>query len=110
MSTPALKTPTLSAKVRIELKILDKRLPQWGFPHYGSSLAAGLDLHACLEQYALCADSSYNRIDAYGVKFPTTVVPLQAWLFRCMSLGCDAMSRRSLLETLLQVAGHRFQL
>src|SRR5437588_6838262 len=32
----------------IELKILDPRLPGWGFPHYGSRLAAGLDLHACL--------------------------------------------------------------
>ncbi|MBV8888102.1 MAG: dUTP diphosphatase [Alphaproteobacteria bacterium] len=32
----------------IELKILDPRLPGWGFPHYGSALAAGLDLHACL--------------------------------------------------------------
>ncbi len=54
----------------------------WWRPGHG-------DLHACLEQYALCADSSYHRIDAYGVKFPTTVVPLQAWLFRCISLGCD---------------------
>jgi len=33
----------------VELKILDPRLPGWGFPHYGSSLAAGLDLHACLD-------------------------------------------------------------
>jgi len=33
----------------IELRILDARLPQWGFPHWGSALAAGLDLHACLE-------------------------------------------------------------
>jgi dUTP pyrophosphatase len=35
--------------LKIELKILDKRLSGWGFPHYGSSLAAGLDLHACLD-------------------------------------------------------------
>ena len=35
--------------MKVELKILDKRLAGWGFPHYGSSLAAGLDLHACLE-------------------------------------------------------------
>jgi dUTP pyrophosphatase len=35
--------------LKIELKILDARLPGWGFPHYGSSLAAGLDLHACLD-------------------------------------------------------------
>ena len=32
----------------VALKILDPRLPGWGFPHYGSSLAAGLDLHACI--------------------------------------------------------------
>jgi dUTP pyrophosphatase len=36
-------------KLNVELKILDSRLPGWGFPHYGSSLAAGLDLHACLD-------------------------------------------------------------
>ena len=35
--------------MKIELKILDPRLPGWGFPHYGSDLAAGLDLHACLD-------------------------------------------------------------
>src|SRR4051812_5789749 len=33
----------------IELKILDPRLSGWGFPRYGSELAAGLDLHACLD-------------------------------------------------------------
>ena len=33
----------------VELKILDPRLPGWGFPHYGSQLAAGLDLHACID-------------------------------------------------------------
>ena len=35
--------------LHVELKILDPRLPGWGFPHYGSELAAGLDLHACLD-------------------------------------------------------------
>ena len=35
------------------------------------------DLQACLEMYTLCADGSYHRIDSYGVKFPTVVVPLQ---------------------------------
>jgi dUTP pyrophosphatase len=34
--------------LRVELKILDPRLERWGFPRYGSQLAAGLDLHACL--------------------------------------------------------------
>lgn len=36
--------------LKVELKILDPRLPGWGFPHYGSELAAGLDLHACLDR------------------------------------------------------------
>jgi dUTP pyrophosphatase len=35
--------------VKIELKIIDPRLPGWGFPSWGSNLAAGLDLHACLD-------------------------------------------------------------
>jgi len=35
--------------MHLELKILDSRLPGWGFPHWGSALAAGLDLHACLD-------------------------------------------------------------
>jgi dUTP diphosphatase len=35
--------------LKVELKILDLRLPGWGFPHYGSSLSAGLDLHACVD-------------------------------------------------------------
>ncbi|MBV9554234.1 MAG: dUTP diphosphatase [Alphaproteobacteria bacterium] len=35
--------------MKVELKILDARLPGWGFPHYGSRLAAGLDLHACID-------------------------------------------------------------
>ena len=35
--------------MKIELKILDPRLPGWGFPRWGSELAAGLDLHACID-------------------------------------------------------------
>jgi dUTP pyrophosphatase len=35
--------------LKVELKILDPRLSGWEFPAYGSSLAAGLDLHACID-------------------------------------------------------------
>jgi dUTP pyrophosphatase len=35
--------------MEIHLKRLDPRLALWGFPHWGSDLAAGLDLHACLD-------------------------------------------------------------
>ena len=43
----------------------------WWRPGHG-------DLHACLELYVLCVDKKYRRMDVYGVKFPTTIVPLQA--------------------------------
>ena len=36
--------------MKVELKVLDPRLPGWGFPSWGSSLAAGLDLHACIDR------------------------------------------------------------
>ena len=36
--------------MKVELKILDQRLEGWGFPRYGSSLSAGLDLHACIDE------------------------------------------------------------
>jgi dUTP pyrophosphatase len=35
--------------MRAAFKILDPRLRAWGFPHWGSALAAGLDLHACID-------------------------------------------------------------
>lgn len=43
------RAPIFPVLVKIELKILDRRLPGWGFPSWGSPLAAGLDLHACLD-------------------------------------------------------------
>jgi dUTP pyrophosphatase len=36
-------------RLEIELQILDPRLNSWGFPHWGSASAAGLDLFACLK-------------------------------------------------------------
>ncbi|SDO06003.1 dUTP pyrophosphatase [Methylobacterium phyllostachyos] len=33
----------------VGLRLLDPRLTGWGFPRWGSSAAAGLDLHACLD-------------------------------------------------------------
>ncbi len=40
----------MAALTDVQVKVLDPRIPGWGFPHYGSDLAAGLDLHACLHE------------------------------------------------------------
>lgn len=39
--------------MKVGLLIRDPRLTAWGFPRWGSSAAAGLDLHACLDRTLL---------------------------------------------------------
>ncbi len=34
---------------RIELRVLDPRLREWGLPRHQSAMAAAIDLHACLD-------------------------------------------------------------
>ncbi|KMO36088.1 aminotransferase [Methylobacterium tarhaniae] len=33
----------------VAIRLIDPRLSDWGFPRWSSALAAGLDLHACLD-------------------------------------------------------------
>ncbi|KQO65991.1 MULTISPECIES: dUTP diphosphatase [unclassified Methylobacterium] len=40
---------TPAPELAVDLRLLDPRLTGWGFPHWGSAGAAGLDLHACLD-------------------------------------------------------------
>ena len=55
--------------MRIELKILDPRLPGWGFPSWGSSLAAGLDLHACIDRPLVLKPQMPAVLISAGVAF-----------------------------------------
>jgi len=55
--------------LKVELKILDARLAGWGFPHYGSSLAAGLDLHACLNAPLLLRPQAPALLIPAGIAF-----------------------------------------
>jgi dUTP pyrophosphatase len=59
--------PTTAPKVA--LKILDPRLPGWGFPHYGSRLAAGLDLHACISEPLLLRPQAPAVLISAGIAF-----------------------------------------
>ncbi len=53
----------------VALQILDPRLPEWGFPHYGSSLAAGLDLHACIDEPLLLRPQMPAVLIPAGIAF-----------------------------------------
>src|SRR5207248_6953931 len=53
----------------IQLKILDPRLPDWGFAHYGSDLAAGLDLHACIDAPLVLRPQAPPVLISAGIAF-----------------------------------------
>lgn len=36
--------------MKIELRVLDERLYDWGLPKYQTELSAGMDLHACIPE------------------------------------------------------------
>ena len=55
--------------LKVALKILDPRLADWGFPHYGSSLAAGLDLHACLDEPLVLRPQAPAVLISAGIAF-----------------------------------------
>lgn len=55
--------------MKIELKILDPRLSGWGFPSWGSDLAAGLDLHACLDGPLTLPPQAPAALISAGVAF-----------------------------------------
>ena len=55
--------------MKVELKILDPRLPGWGFPSRGSRLAAGLDLHACLDGPLVLQPQAPAALISAGIAF-----------------------------------------
>jgi dUTP pyrophosphatase len=55
--------------LNIALKILDPRLTGWGFPHYGSDLAAGLDLFACIDEPLLLRPQAPAVLISAGIAF-----------------------------------------
>jgi dUTP pyrophosphatase len=55
--------------VKIELEILDARLGGWGFPSRGSSLAAGLDLHACIDGPLVLEPQTPPTLISAGIAF-----------------------------------------
>ena len=57
------------ATLEVALKILDPRLEGWGFPHYGSALAAGLDLHACLDEPLILRPQMPAVLISTGIAF-----------------------------------------
>jgi dUTP pyrophosphatase len=52
----------------IDIQIMDERLRDWGFPRYGSELAAGLDLFACLSKPVQLKPQARPELISTGIK------------------------------------------
>lgn len=51
----SLKAPSLVSPPTVEVRILDKRVHEWGLPQYHSEMAAAVDLYACIDDPLLLA-------------------------------------------------------
>ena len=60
---------SLAMAPKVALRILDPRLPGWGFPHYGSEMAAGLDLHACIDEPLVLRPQAPAVLISAGIAF-----------------------------------------
>ena len=52
---------------RIEIKVLDARLTTWGLPRYQSTMAAAIDLHACIDSALTLAPGSPAILVSAGI-------------------------------------------
>jgi len=52
---------------RVEIKVLDPRLEQWGLPRYQSAMAAAIDLHACLDEALVLPPGSPAHLVPAGI-------------------------------------------
>ncbi|MDA9425783.1 dUTP diphosphatase [Bradyrhizobium sp. CCBAU 53380] len=53
--------------LKVQVKLLDERLLSWGFPYYGSSLAAGLDLFASVDEPIQIFPQSQPKLISTGI-------------------------------------------
>jgi len=54
--------------LQVDVQIVDRRLLDWGFPRYGSELAAGLDLFACIDEPVLLKPQQAPQLISTGIR------------------------------------------
>src|SRR6185437_2762478 len=57
----------IGPRPEFEIKILDPRLRQWGLPDYQTDLAAGIDLHACIDEPLAVEPQAPARLVSSGL-------------------------------------------
>ena len=52
---------------KIEIKVLDRRLHDWGLPRYQSAMAAAIDLYACVDTPVTLAAGAPAQLISSGI-------------------------------------------
>ena len=72
---------------RVEVRILDERIRDWGLPSYQSALAAGIDLFACLDEPLLLRAGSPAELIHSGVAVHLAQSDMVGLIFPRSGLG-----------------------
>ncbi len=73
--------------MKIAVKILDDRLQAWGLPTYQSDMAAGIDLHACIDAPLSLAAQSPAQLISAGIALHIGDVSVAALIVPRSGLG-----------------------
>jgi len=58
---------TLNLTPRVEVKVLDPRVREWGLPRYQSAMAAAIDLFACIDEAIVLAPGTPAQLIPSGI-------------------------------------------
>ncbi len=81
------RTTVPSGGLDVAIRLLDPRLTGWGFPRWGSALAAGLDLHACLDGETVIAPQAPAILIPAGFALAIRDPPGARWCIRAPASG-----------------------
>ncbi len=71
----------------LELKILDMRLHEWGLPAAQSDMAAGIDLHACIDEPVAIEPQAPATLISSGVAILMNLPGMAAFVLPRSGLG-----------------------
>ena len=77
----------MDERPEFELKVLDERLNEWGLPTYGSDMAAGIDLRACIDEPISVAAQASAMMVSSGVAILINRPDVAAFLLPRSGLG-----------------------
>lgn len=73
--------------MKVEIRILDSRLREWGLPSYQSAMAAGIDLFACIHDDLVLSPQEPAQLIPTGIAMHMADENMCAFVFPRSGLG-----------------------